>query len=111
MEASGEEAVWEMRQFGIDHGISGGTFYQLTDARDRHPGLLDDQSRLQVRQLTGDALKRYHADVEVGFVRRLLNILCGKKMTLTISQVFTILLNTLKVDWSHKLRRANHETC
>ena len=103
VEESGEEAVWEIGQFGVDHGMSGGILYQLWDNRDSHPGLLDDESRLQVRRIMGDALKKYHADVEVGLLRRF-----REKVTLSIRNKRRCTLRKVRLEL--KVRGKNLDT-
>ena len=69
-EAGGVEAIEGMGQFGLDIGMAGGTFYKLLDVTGKHPGLLDPQSRLQIRIPLGDAIKAFHADAIVSVVER-----------------------------------------
>ena len=69
-EQTGVEAIEDLGQFGIDIGMSGGTFYKLLDVPGKHPGLLDPHSRFQVRHPLGEALKAYHADANVELLKR-----------------------------------------
>jgi hypothetical protein len=78
-EQTGVEAIEDLGQFGLDIGMSGGTFYKLLDVTGKHPGLLDAHSRLQVRKPMGEALKYYHADAKVELLKR-----DGSEITLTI---------------------------
>jgi hypothetical protein len=94
-EQTGVEAIQDLGQFGLNIGMSGGTFYKLLDVPGKHPGLLDAFSRLQVRNPMGEALKNYHADAKVELLKR-----NGSEIMLKIQNKrnFTLRNPVLKLD-------------
>jgi hypothetical protein len=64
-ESAGLESIKDMGEWGLQAGMSGGTFYKLTDVEGIHPGLLDSRSRLEIHKPLGEQIKAYHADAEV----------------------------------------------
>lgn len=62
---SGVLAWRDMFQFGLDIGMSGGTFYKLTDVIDRHPGIVSPDAQLQIRTELAGAVRRCLADAEL----------------------------------------------
>ncbi len=67
-ELTGLDAIWGMGQWGLDKGMAGGTFYKLTDVPEHHPGLIDINSRFEIRQPMADAFKQFHADAAVKLI-------------------------------------------
>jgi hypothetical protein len=69
-EGPGLESIRDMGEWGLKVGMSGGTFYKLTDVPPIHPGLLDSRSRLEIHKPIGEQIKAYHADATVKLVSK-----------------------------------------
>lgn len=62
----GAEAVRDIGQFAIDHGMTGTTLYKSCDVPERHPGLIaDPEAEGNLNQPMADALAEFNADVHV----------------------------------------------
>lgn len=64
--STGAEAVRDLFEFGLEHGMSGGYFYQKYDDSTRHPGVFD--SSYNTYKILNDALREAFADADVSLV-------------------------------------------
>ena len=64
--STGVEAVRDLFEFGLEHGMSGGYFYQKYDDSTRHPGVFDRS--YNTYKILNDALRDAFADAELSFV-------------------------------------------
>ena len=64
--STGAEAVRDLFEFGLEHGMSGGYFYQKYDDSTRHPGVFD--SSYNTYKILNDALRKAFADADVSLV-------------------------------------------
>ena len=94
VEQSGAAAVNHLWHENLDEGMSGGILYQIRDEIGKHPGLVDPFGNLNIRQTMSQALKKYHADVQINAEKREANILYLK---ITNVRPFTIRSIILKV--------------
>jgi len=61
--STGVEAVRDLFEFGLEHGMSGGYFYQKYDDSTRHPGVFDRS--YNTYKILNDALREAFADADV----------------------------------------------
>jgi hypothetical protein len=64
--STGAEAVRDLFEFGLEHGMSGGYFYQKYDDSTRHPGVFD--SSYNTYKILNDALREAFADADVSLI-------------------------------------------
>ena len=65
VQSSGEMAVRDLWDWGLKQGMSGGFIYQLTDAPNRHPGLIDDVRLRNIHLTMANAFKEYFSDLKI----------------------------------------------
>ncbi|HOX36603.1 MAG TPA: FG-GAP-like repeat-containing protein [Candidatus Brocadiia bacterium] len=64
----GAECIFTMGQYGLDMGMTGTTLYKSCDVPEHHPGLFtSDESLGRINRPMSDALKTFHADVELAW--------------------------------------------
>lgn len=91
-ESAGLESIRDMGEWGLKVGMSGGTFYKLTDVEPIHPGLLDSRSRLEIHKPLGEQIKAYHADATVRLISKEKN-----KLVIEIQNKRDFYLRDLKI--------------
>lgn len=99
VQSSGEMAVRDLWDWGLKQGMSGGFIYQLTDAPNRHPGLVDDVRLRNIHLTMANAFKKYFSDLrlEEYRARRINSFKIELILTLKNKREFTIQNLRIKV--------------